>query len=111
MCLFIDSDTILANILANKLGDEGIGIYEIKKYCLTLNKFFSKKSYPYRYFDVSNESLERAVIANNEVFMYFGGKFFRKTPIDVDNYNRKYDERVCSFIAAANSCILKEVVR
>jgi len=104
MCLFIESETILANILVNKSEREGIGTYEIKKYCHELNKLLDRKKIPYRYFDISDDSLYKAVIANSKVFLSFGGRYFRRTTIQIDDYNSNYTNDIKKlFIDARNN--------
>ena len=105
MCLFIGSDTILANILVDKDEQEGIGVYEIKRYCQELNELLDRKKLPYRYFDISHDSLRKAVLVNRKAFLSFGGKYFRRAVIQIEDYNSIYDEEIREVFAAASSRI------
>lgn len=110
MCLFIGSETILANILENRDEKEGVGIQEIKEYCRELGRSFDKKKIRHRYFDISNDSLYKAVIANRDVFSLSGGKYFRCAHIEIDEYNSAYERDIRDVFKYASSNLLEKAM-
>ena len=102
MCLYIDSETILANLLVNKRENERVFIFDIKQYCSRLHKLLDEQSYsPYRYFDISDESLSRAVYVHSEVFVSLGDSFFRQAEIHIEQYNMSYETKIHDVLVSA----------
>ena len=75
MCLVLESEVILANILSKSIFDHGINRNGLAEYCLQIKEELSKidrMAYEYVYFDITPQSVKKAVEVYRDFFVELG---------------------------------------
>ena len=104
MCLVLESEVILANILSKSKFDHGISRNGLAEYCLEikeeLSQIESMKS-QYVYFDITPQSVKKAVEVYQDFFVELGDKIFSYKKINVDYFNTRFQTEISDLLKHA----------
>ncbi|MBU7005894.1 hypothetical protein [Phosphitispora fastidiosa] len=97
MCLVLQSEVILANVLSQVDQQCGVDRNELVKYCEEVKSELAKlpsMESEYVYFDVDEQSIRNAVKIYQTFFAQFGNKIFGCKKINVDYFNSRFNPEV-----------------
>lgn len=97
MCLVLESEVILANILSKSIFDHGINRNGLAEYCLQIKEELSKidrMAYEYVYFDITPQSVKKAVEVYRDFFVELGDKILSYKKINVDYFNSRLQNEI-----------------
>lgn len=105
VCTVIESEVILANALSGDDSDLAVTWTELAEYCNAVRRHLEKTIHSAArnvYFDLSQDSIKRAVRSYDHLFGMMGDQIFAHSDIDAGYFNsRLSDELRRCFVAAA----------
>ncbi len=109
MCLMLESEVILANVLSNPTCKYGIDRDGITEYCMEIKKELSKMkdiASEYVYFDITSQSIKNAIELYQDFFVEIGGRICSYKKINVDYFNSRFQNEISDSLkkAADNYC-------
>lgn len=97
MCLVLDSEVILANILSKTPEDCGVSRDDMQMYCFEVKSELAKIaaiSNEYLYFDLDNQSLKNTLNRYEDLFVQMGKEIYSYEEINADIFNSRFDHIV-----------------
>ncbi|MDR2720416.1 MAG: hypothetical protein LBC03_06410 [Nitrososphaerota archaeon] len=96
MCLHINSEVILANVLSIK---DGVSDEDIARYCEALAVTLQKANHS-AYINSNRNELIRALSKYDLEFRYFQGHYFKNKEMVLAQFNARYERDVVNLFSA-----------
>jgi hypothetical protein len=103
MCLVLESEVILANVLSRSV-DYGIDRNGLAEYCDKIKEELTKiteMSSKYVYFDITQDSVNNAVKLYHDFFIEIGDKIFPYRKINVEYFNSRFPVNITNSLKVA----------
>lgn len=93
MCYLIESDLVLANVLSKKDYEQGIEIFELKRYKNRIINAAESKGIDL-YVDITHSSLLDSLNNYYEIFRMIGDRIYKIDNIDLDYFNDQLPDEI-----------------
>lgn len=97
MCLVLESEVILANVLSKTREECGVNKDDLLMYCNDVKSELAKIeeiSNEYLYFELDNQSIKDTVNKYDLLFVQMGKEIYGYEEINTDIFNSRYEIRV-----------------
>ncbi|KUO77727.1 MAG: hypothetical protein APF81_05975 [Desulfosporosinus sp. BRH_c37] len=101
MCLVLQSEVILANVLSKTDEDCGVNREDLLLYCLEVKTELAKiqeLSNEYLYFDLDCQSLKNTVYNYDNLFVQMGKEIYGYKKIDSDFFNLRFNKTISNVL-------------
>lgn len=94
MCVYVEPEVILANLLTYNKSDEGISIEDLDKYCQGIKRAIKDDVYCH----FNSNDLEITLIRYSDEFKRFQNKFFINNKININHFNTRYTVEIANVL-------------
>jgi hypothetical protein len=97
MCLILQSEVILANVLSQDENNCGINREGLAQYCIEVKNALAKTKRmdnEYIYFDLEEQSLQNAFKAYYNHFLELGDKIYSNKKINLEYFNSRFSKSI-----------------
>ncbi len=104
MCLVLESEVILANLLSKITGECGIDRNDLVEYCVEIKKQLAELGSmlsKYIYFDISTQSINKAIKSYHDWFVQVGDKVFAYNNINACYFNSRFSDEIAKSLEKA----------
>lgn len=101
MCLYINSEVVLANLLVYQKEKSSVATRDVMKYCQSIKNELSKikcDGTEYIYFNISQQSIDEAISRYNYEFRKFGDKIYKNNDINLVYFNARYSKEIVDLL-------------
>lgn len=112
MCLVLQSEVILANVLSHVDSDYGVDRDDLAQYCrkvkseLAKHKVSAKK---YVYFDIDEQSVKDAIRTYTNQFVEVGDKIYGYRKINIDYFNSRLNSDISKTLERVAENYISEI--
>lgn len=102
MCMFIDSEVLLANLLHYRNGDNGVSYGEIENYCNDLKNCLIEDPHGNIHcisFQISFQTLREKVLRYPACFKLLSGKYYKGEDFNLSRFDLRTQENVKQILA------------
>lgn len=95
MCIFIDSEIVLLNLLSGDHNDFGVDYQDLRRYCDKIKAaLFKDENIKCVSFQISKQSLENDVLDYPSLFQIRMGRFYKGSEYDPNIFNRRNSQKI-----------------